>query len=59
VTRWQRALREVETEDEENRAANRCQQQIIEPIMQIAGAVFMARNLTMNAAKSKGARAGR
>jgi hypothetical protein len=39
---------------EESRAANRSQQQIIGQMMAIAGAVFMARNLTANAAESKG-----
>jgi len=38
---------------EENRAADRGQQLIIEPIIAITGAVFMARTVTANARESK------
>jgi hypothetical protein len=38
---------------EENRAANEGQRIIIEPVMPIARAVFMARNLPIAPAKSK------
>ena len=48
----------LELRDEENRAANRSQR-IIEPQMQVLVAVFMARNLTMNARESKRGGPGR